>query len=247
MLLLGQTMRQCRERSNISRDKLAPRAYVTSSTLEKWETGERMPTLDKLKFWFASLNANDWYRERIISLSQPALFELQMHLGAGARLPEPSVSELRHLELLPFPACYRRLPTYDLMAANAAFRRQFPGLAPASPAAARPTNIIEWMMLSRLSRQITQEWARHAHVMVNALQVLSPGVVPQDYLDAVVASCSRAGEFQKMWDTDVSSDDIHDTDLTMLHPSRTRWVSYIASSYRSAPRSNWDLLMLTPR
>ncbi|MFR9753964.1 helix-turn-helix domain-containing protein [Nocardia sp. 004] len=239
-------MRQCRERSSISRDRLAPRAYVTSSTLEKWESGERMPTLDKLKFWFQALDANDWYREKIISLSQPALFELQLQLGSGAQLPEPTVSELRHLELLPFPACYRRLPTFDLIAANAAFRRQFPGLVPASAAAARPTNIIEWMMLSRLSRQIMREWLRHAHVMVNAMQILSPGVVAHDYLDAVVSSCSRAGEFQQMWETDVSSADIHNNDLTMLHPSRTRWISYIANSYRTSPRNNWDLLMLTP-
>ncbi|MEU7631867.1 helix-turn-helix transcriptional regulator [Nocardia sp. NPDC049220] len=247
MTLLGKTMRQCRDRAGIPRDQLAPKAYITPSTLEKWESGERLPTLDKLKYWFDALKPNDLYREKILSLSNPALFELQLELAASARRAAPTAAEIRQLELLPFPACYRRLPTYDLIAANAAFRRAFPGLAPAPPSAARPTNIIEWMLLSPLSRKIVQDWYRHTHVLVNALQVLASGVVPQDHLDALVASCSRAKEFHAMWTTDVAPEDVHNTDLTLLDPSRNHWISFNSSPYRAAARGSWDLYMFTPR
>lgn len=246
MKLLGKIMRQCRERSGISRDRLAVRAFVTSSTLEKWEAGERLPTLDKLAHWFAAVDGNQWYREKIISLSAPALFELQLDLASSARRSSPSAAELRQLELSPFPACYWRLPTFDIIAANAAFKRVFPGLVMAPPTAARPTNFIEWLMLSPLSRDLIQDWQRHAHVLVNFLQVQAPGAVPQAHLDAIVSSCRRAPEFFEMWDTDVSDTDIHNSDFTVLDPSRSRWLLYTTHRYRAAPRGSWELYTLTP-
>ncbi|WP_157227769.1 MmyB family transcriptional regulator [Nocardia asiatica] len=246
MSLLGKTMRQCRNRANITRDQLAPKAFITSSALEKWESGERLPTLDKLKYWFDALRPNDLYREKILSLSNPALFELQLELAAGARRFGPTAAEIRQLELLPFPACVRTLPTYDLIAANSAFRRLFPGLAPAPPTAARPTNIIEWMVLSPLARSIIQDWYRHTHVLVNALQILAPGVVAHDQIEALVASCNRATEFHTMWTTDVTTEDIHNTELTVLDRSRSRWIPHTTSPYRAAARGTWELFMMTP-
>ncbi|WP_433717280.1 helix-turn-helix domain-containing protein (plasmid) [Nocardia sp. CA-084685] len=244
--VLGRTLRQCRERASISRDRLAPKALITASTLEKWEAGERLPMLDKIKYWFDALDANDWYREKVLSLSQPALFELQQELAGSVRQVAPSTAELRQLELLPFPACYRRLPTYDVIAANTAFRRAFRGFAPASPAAARPANFIEWMLLSPLSRTIVRDWARHTHVMVNALQVLSPAVVPTDDLDTLVGSFRRSAEFHDMWLTDVTNDDIHNNDMTILDQTHNQWVPYLTNSYRAGPRSSWELFTLTP-
>ncbi len=246
MAMLGKTMRQCRERANISRDKLAPKSFLTASTLEKWESGERLPTLDKLKHWFDALPANDFYREKILSLSQPALFELQLELASGMRRIAPSTAELRQLELLPAPACYRRLPTHDIIAANAAFRRALPGLVPAPPTAARPANLIEWMLISPVARKVIRDWYRVTHVMVNQLQVLSPGVVPPDHLDALVASCSRASEFHAMWMTDATVEDVNNTEFTFLDPTRTRWMSHITTTYRPAPRGTWELLILSP-
>ncbi|MGV9836476.1 MmyB family transcriptional regulator [Nocardia niigatensis] len=245
--LLGQTMRQCRERAGISRDRLAPRAFITPSTLEKWENGDRIPTLHNLRFWFDALKVNDWYREKIVSLSQPALWLLEREREAGAGRATPTVEELRQLERLPFPASYRLLPTYDLIASNGAYRRLFPGLTPAPATAERPTNFIEWMLLSHGARDNVRDWRRHTHVAVNSLQVLHPGVVPQRRLDTLLNSCRRAPEFTDMWETDVSADDIHNPDMTVFDPTTGRWLSYKISTYRgNTTHAAWQLQMLIP-
>lgn len=240
--LLSQTMRQCRLRANISRDRLAPKAYVAVSTLEKWERGERIPTLDNLRHWFDALHVNDWYREKIIALSQPAMFELPRDSR-----PMPTADELRQLDGFPFPACFRSVPTYDVIAANDAYRRLFPGIAvPAIDG--RLPNLIEWMLLSDSAREVIKDWRRHTHVLVNSLQVQSPGLVPQERLDEIVAMCNRASEFRDMWDNDVTTDAIRNTELTVREPVTCRWIHYTARSYRAAPpQTRWELQLLTPQ
>ncbi|MBF6202401.1 hypothetical protein, partial [Nocardia cyriacigeorgica] len=82
---------------------------------------------------------------------------------------------------------------------------------------------------------------------MNSLQILAPGIVPDSYIDAIAASCSRASEFLGMWTQDVSNADIHNNELTVLDPTRREHVAYTMTPYRpAASRGRWEMLVLNP-
>ncbi|MGN2642276.1 MmyB family transcriptional regulator [Nocardia takedensis] len=241
--LLARYLREYRDRKGYSRAQVAARGHLSASLLEKWELEGAIPSRDKLEAWFAALRVPPRYREKIISLTTPELYRYDTG-------PWPAVAttdDVRHLEHLPDPACYQQMPVYDLIAANAAFYRLFPGLQPPAPGHG-PTNIIEWQLLHPAARRSIRNWYQRTHEMLSDFRIMAPGCAPQGRIDDIITECRAAPEFNRMWSTDPADHDQTDPTVTILDKSTETWIDYSARSFRlEYPRRPFDLYHLVPK
>lgn len=160
---IGAYLRERRLAAGLTAAHLAARAGLTEAGLDQIETGAVAPNHPLLQRLFDALEVPIWYRKHIVALTQPSFFAAAY--GPGPDVPTPD--DQADLHSLPDPACYQRMPTQDLVEANSAYQRVFPG------AVARG-NVLEWMFLDAAARRVMVDWAVEAHLLVDAFRFLSP-------------------------------------------------------------------------
>lgn len=160
---IGAYLRERRLAAGLTATHLAERAGLAEPVLDQVETGAVTPSYPLLEQLFDALEVPTWYRRHIVVLTLPNFFEAAY--GPGPEVPTPD--DRADLHSLPDPACYQRMPTQDLVAANSAFERTFPG------AVARST-MLEWMFLDSAAKRVMVDWAVEAQLLVDAFRILSP-------------------------------------------------------------------------
>ncbi|WP_067813382.1 helix-turn-helix domain-containing protein [Nocardia inohanensis] len=232
-LAIARFLRERRMAARLTRAELARKAGVSEALIQKLEQGTRPPTPTALHALFQALDVPPVYREY-------AALVLQPELTAVANGIEPTASELDLLASLPHPACYQHAPAMDLIAANAAYARAFPGLEPGR-------NIIEWFLKDPRSRLVVENWQREVHVLVQAFRHMAPGIVAPDRIEEIIRLCEPSPEWQRLWSTDLP------TELMEFRPVRIRplaggeWTAMNVHILRcEVPRREWCLYTMIP-
>jgi len=73
--------------------------------------------------------------------------------------------------------------------------KRFPGLVPGRC-------IVDWLINEPVAREVLVNWYLEAALMTQGLKLMSPGLVPQDEIDAVVDACSHAPEWNDLWNAE---------------------------------------------
>ncbi|GAB2525571.1 helix-turn-helix domain-containing protein [Nocardia heshunensis] len=233
--LFGDYIRQRREDAWLTRTDLAKRANLSVSLIEKIELGARPPTLHALQILFDELDVAPMYRRHILEHSLPELYGTPT--TPRPRLPD--THDLADLETLIGPACLYTLPTFTILAANAAHRHSFPGLHPGM-------SFIEWMFLTPAARDIMVDWHNEASRLIHSLRMLTPNLTTNPTTAAIIENCSRTTEWNDLWPGRP-----HHTPgdarlaLRDLHRRRTRTVQIRLYS-PEYPNRHWWLCRLIP-
>jgi transcriptional regulator with XRE-family HTH domain len=193
---IGAYLRERRLAAGLPPTHLAQRAGLTEAVLEQVETGLVAPDHALLQQLFDALEVPVWYRKHIVVLTLPSFFTAAYGPGPDAPTPDDRAD----LHSLPDPACFQRMPTQDLVEANSAYERAFPG------AVARG-NVLEWMFLDAAARRVMVEWAVEAHLLVDAFRILSP-LAPRERVEQIAERCRRSPDWDRMWTTEVRAADI---------------------------------------
>ncbi|MFI9509733.1 helix-turn-helix domain-containing protein [Nocardia sp. NPDC052566] len=207
---IGRYLRERRTAAGLTVAELATKAGGVSPTLvADFEEGARLPAPDTLHALFDALCVPFAYRDHIVALTRQSLFITA--LGDGPQVPQST--DLAFLDNLPFPAWYQSVPSFDLVAANYAYRRTFRGLEPGG-------NILQWTMLDPRAKDILGQWDREAHLMVNAFRIMSPGLVPAERWEDIVRACRKAPEWERMWNTEIPPAEVDRPPALILDPLR---------------------------
>ncbi|WP_040796707.1 helix-turn-helix domain-containing protein [Nocardia higoensis] len=233
---IARYLRERRQAAGMTRAALAEAAAVSPALIQKIEQGSRTPTQDALAALFDALEVPPTMRDHIIGLTLPA--RLTASIAAEAEVVRPA--DLAVLHSIPHPACFQSQPTFDVLAANAAFTRWFPGCE-------EGTNIIEWMMLHPAARQSLPQWRRQTHLLVYTLRIMGPGLVPPERIAAIVRRCEVAPEWEQLWTTEVAPRDIPRPTVLVNDPETGQTHEmYAASSKFDFPRRRWWMYTLVP-
>ncbi|QLY32617.1 helix-turn-helix domain-containing protein [Nocardia huaxiensis] len=185
-------LRERRESLGLSRAALARRADVSEGLIQKLEQGTRPPTATALSALFDALEVPSIFRDHAAMV-----LEIELTGGAGAIL-ELTWVELDFLESIPYPACYHTGPTLDLIATNTAYAQAFPGQKPGM-------SVIEWLLLDSRAREVVEDWEREAHMAVQSLRHLAPGIAAPERIDEIVARCEESPDWHRLWTTDITA------------------------------------------
>ncbi|WP_280390831.1 helix-turn-helix domain-containing protein [Nocardia brasiliensis] len=242
---LAQALRDYRVLKGVSRAQVAARGFMSASLIEKWELEGRVPSPEKLAAWFEALEVPFCYRKKIIALVPPQFSSedyRQLH-------PDPTVSDLLLLDQFPGPSCYL-LPVGDIVAANRPFIDAFPGLAPTPGPIGRTNNVLEWMLLHPAARvTVRRNWYQRAHAMVSDLRFTPPGLIKEARYRQVISTCSRAPEFEQMWEEIPSEAELLDENYYLWHPPTQRLRHYLGRLHavENPPRQfQWFTLVDVP-
>lgn len=228
-------LRERRVAARLTRAELARRAGISEGLLQKLEQGTRPPTSTALGALFEALDVPQAYRDYAAGVLQP---ELTTVLATG---PAPSQVELDFLNSLPNPACFQTLPALDLIAANEAYTRAFPGLVPGS-------NIIAWMLLDPRARIVMDDWERATHLLVHAFRHMGPGVIAPERIEEITRLCSQSPDWHRMWATDIPPADIVAGRPVRIRPLEGgEWTTMHVQILRcELPRRDWWVYSLVP-
>lgn len=186
--MFGEYLRQRRLDAGLTRAQLAKRANVSTSLIEKIELGTRTTTLTTLQVLFDELNVPSVHRKHILSLGLPAVFGTVMQtVSAG-----PAPSDLADLDSLDHPASFYLMPTFTLVAVNAAYQQTFPGMKAGK-------NFVEWMLLDPSARTVMVEWHKEAQRLVHGLRMFTSIVTPDSSIEDIVEQCRHAPEWEELW------------------------------------------------
>ncbi|MGQ4598094.1 helix-turn-helix domain-containing protein [Nocardia sp. R6R-6] len=232
---IGAYLRERRLAAGLTPTHLARRAQLSESVLDQVETGALAPSYPQLEQLFDALDVPMGYRRHIVVLTLPNFFRAGYGPGPGV----PTTDDLDDLHSLPDPACYRRMPTQDLVAANSAYERTFPG------AVAR-SNMLEWMFLDPAAKRVLVEWAVEAHLLVDAFRILSP-LAPRERVEEIAERCRRSPDWDRMWTTEVCATDISRGRLLVrdLATRRVRTMSMRVYSPELPERPWWLYRLVT--
>ncbi|WP_067518904.1 helix-turn-helix domain-containing protein [Nocardia uniformis] len=227
-------LRGRREASGLSRAELARKAGVSEGLIQKLEQGTRPPTSTTLGALFDALEVPAVYREYAATVLQP---ELTPTIDCD---DAPNQAELDFLNSLPHPACYQTLPGLDVIAANAAYRRAFPGLEPG-------TNVIAWMLLNPVARVVIDDWEREAHLQVHAFRHMAPGVTAPHRIEEITRLCARSPDWQRLWSTDIPPADIPRRPVRIRPAEGGDWTTMYVQLLRcELPRRDWWVYSMVP-
>lgn len=239
---LGAFMRSIRIERGYTKTQVAAAVIVSISAYEKWEADDRAPRGRNLAAWCNALDVNPWQLRKILSLASEGLYRID----TGSWPREVTAVDMEHLESFPFPAMYRTVPEYDIVAVNETARRLFPCYAPAQVTAPRPVNALEAMLLDPGARDIFENWESMTHQLVYMLKTLAPGISPPERLMQIIDACSEAPEFDRFWNTDPPSFD--DDEVVMREPRHGAHQTYTMRCYEpDFPSRPYQLVTMTPR
>lgn len=239
-------LRNRRESLGLTQEEVARRMFISLSLYRKLENGDRPLSMSRLEDWCVAMETPIWLlKNKMLSLVLPKLARVEV----GVWPPALREEDIEHLEAIPYPAFYHRIPEYDILAANAAARAAFPWLLPSSPESGRPANVIEKMMTMDEARAALINWDTIVHRLVFGLRVLSPGVVAPERLADIIETCSANPEFERMWTTDMSEDIFNDSLVLVRDPVTGGRIHLTMRSYNAYHPDDceYQLYMLTPR
>ncbi|MFE3191802.1 helix-turn-helix domain-containing protein [Nocardia sp. NPDC059240] len=242
--LVGTYMRYRRETLGLTQEEVARRMYISVSLYRKLENGERVVSADRLEDWCAAMDAPLWLLEKMVSLAMPKASSL----AVGSWPPDLRQEDLDHLEALPVPAFFHQFPEQEVLAANAIALAGFPWLAPASPDAERPVNVIEQFMTIPEARELIVNWETVVRRLLFGLRVMSPGVVDPARLEQILDTCRTNPDFDRLWATGMSEELFNDSLVQVRFPGMDAPVSFTMRFYNAFhPRCGYQLFILTPR
>ncbi|MEC3919812.1 helix-turn-helix domain-containing protein [Nocardia sp. CDC160] len=231
---IADYLRVRREAAGLTRSELSRRAGVSEALIQKIEQGTRQPTSNALGALFTALDVPVQVREHAATLLQPELASF------GTEITPPEPYELDFLRGLPHPACYQTMPAVDLVAANDAYLRAFPGLEPGDV-------ILEWMLLDPRAREVMADWERDAHLMVYGFRYLAPAIHAPEKVRAIIERCSAAPEWNRFWNTDIPSDEIEGRRTRVHSPDTGELVTYHIQVFKfELPQRPWWIYSLVP-
>lgn len=233
-LAIASYLRHRREASGLTRAELARKAGVSEGLIQKLEQGTRAPTSTALGALCDALEVPAAYREYAATVLQPEL------TATASNTEEPNQAELDFLNSLPYPACYQTLPALDVIAANDAYLRAFPGLVAG-------TNVIEWMLLNPVARTLFDNWEREAHLQVHSFRHMAPGIVAPERIDEITRICSRSPDWNRLWTTDIPPADIPRRPVRIRPAEGGDWTTmYIQLLRCELPRREWWVYSMVP-
>ncbi|MFI6869420.1 helix-turn-helix domain-containing protein [Nocardia sp. NPDC050406] len=227
-------LRERREAARLTRAELARKAGVSEALIQKLEQGTRAPTAAALGALFEALDVPSTYREYAAIVLQP---ELATTANSGL---VPSQVELDFLNSLPNPACYQTVPALDLVAANEAYTRAFPGLVPG-------VNIIAWMLLDPRARQVIEGWERETHLIVQSFRHMAPGITEPERIAEITRICEQSPDWQRFWSTDIPPADIPWRPVRIRPLEGGEWMPMHVQLLRcELPQRGWWVYSLVP-
>lgn len=233
---IARYLRERREAAGMTRATLGRAANMSPALIQKIEQGTRTPTQDALAALFEALEVPLALREHIVGLLSP------VRLGSKPAMEAepPAAAAISVIESMTHPACIQLIPSWDVIAANAAFTRLFPGLEAGG-------NILEWMVLHPLAKTLLAEWWKQTHLLVYSFRIMGPGMVAPERIAQIVESCSGAPEWELLWTTEVAPQDIPRWTVLLNDPDTgRRYEMYTNSLKFEMPRNNWWIYSLTP-
>ncbi|WP_433709719.1 helix-turn-helix domain-containing protein [Nocardia sp. CA-084685] len=238
--VVGQWLRTRRIQVGLERpEDLGKLVGLSADQIKKAENGTRTLSIESFEAIVQALALPTWWGRMVLALTRTSL--IPSYVAADHPL---AARDLRILEAYPGPACLYEVPLFKVRAANSQYLKAFPGLVPGR-------NIIEWLVNEPAARKVLGSWGLEVHLMTQALKLMSPGLVAQDEVDAVVDACRHAPEWNDLWATDfpqswASVDSsleysvIKDVDSGEEQPM---WVSIDVSEVPFRP---WWIYHLTP-
>ncbi|NEW58778.1 helix-turn-helix transcriptional regulator [Nocardia cyriacigeorgica] len=233
---IGEYVRERRHSVGMSCAELAARARIPRVVVEEVESGAREHSSDTMTQLFDALQVPVWFRGHITSLTRPDF----LPAGLGTVPACPTRDDLADLHSLTHPACFQVLPTFDIIAANSAYQRWFPGVEAG-------TNLLEWMFLNPVAKTVLPEWFSEARLLVNAFRVMSPGLADDKRIAEIADTCSRAPEWEQMWAAALRPEDLHRDRVLVRDPVNRRERGMIVRIYAPEfPLRPWMLYRLVP-
>ncbi|MGW4244834.1 MmyB family transcriptional regulator [Nocardia sp. NPDC004722] len=229
-------LRERRESAGLTRVELSRKAGISEGLIQKIEQGTRQPTAVALGALFQALDVPTVFREHAATLLQPELASF------GGEITPPQPYELEFQRGLPHPACYQTMPAVDLVAANDAYLRAFPGLEVGDV-------IIEWMMLDPRAREVMADWERDAHFMVYGFRYMAPAIHSPERIAAIIERCSAAPEWEQFWSTEVPpiATDLERRPTRVHEPETGELVNYHIQVFKfEMPQRPWWIYSLVP-
>ncbi|MCM6777252.1 helix-turn-helix transcriptional regulator [Nocardia sp. CDC159] len=227
---LGNFIRERRIDNDLTQAQLAKMVGISEETLSAIERNKRPITQGVL-------------RPLLIALGlEPTQVQSFTGMHAESQMSDhvrPIPHEISALEAISTPACYQEIRTYRIMAANPAARRALPGLKPG-------ISLVEWILLDPNARKVIGDWDAVAHNFVYSLKMMAPGLMEPQASAELIRSCSRAPEWDRMWNT---KPDEFGPRPTMIHIDPVTGIPqavYVTSYTLQYPRSGWWLWMLSP-
>ncbi|WP_433754696.1 helix-turn-helix domain-containing protein [Nocardia sp. CA-135398] len=188
---VGQWLRMRRIEVGLERpEDLGRLVGLSADQIKKAENGTRTLSIESFEAIVGALALPMWWGRMVLALTRTSL--IPSHVGTDHPI---GTRDLRILEAYPGPACYYEVPLFKVRAANSKYLRAFPGLVPGR-------NIIEWLVNEPAARKVLDGWGLEVHLMTQALKLMSPGLVAQHEVDAVVDACRHAPEWNELWSTD---------------------------------------------
>ncbi|MEU0545142.1 helix-turn-helix domain-containing protein [Nocardia sp. NPDC005978] len=234
-LAIASYLREARESAGLTRAELARRAGVSEALIQKLEQGTRPPTPTALGALFDALDVPVQYRDHAAKVLQP---ELSAHIAdEGA----PDAAEMAFLHSLPYPACYQTVPALDVVAANDAYLRVFPGLGPGA-------NVMEWMLLDPRARVALRDWERETRSVVHAFRHMAPGLVEPARIEQLTRLfAEHSPDWDRFRASDIPSDDQPRRPIAVRSPETGEWVEMTTHVFRfELPRRHWCIYSLVP-
>lgn len=234
--MFGEYLRQRRLDAGLTRAQLAKRASVSTSLIEKIELGTRTTTLTTLQVLFDELDVPSMHRKHILSLGLPSVFGKVVHTESAG----PAPADLADLESLDHPASFYLMPTFTIVAVNAAYQRTFPGMRAGK-------NFVEWMLLDPNARTVMVEWHREARRLVDGLRMFASVITPDRSVEGIIEQCRRAPEWEELWNGGTPTSDPQGEFLLIRDPHSSRVQRMTVRIYTPEfPSRPWWLCRLIP-
>ncbi|MFI1915925.1 helix-turn-helix domain-containing protein [Nocardia sp. NPDC020380] len=228
----GDFIRQRRRDLGLTHAELARRANFSVSLIEKIEAGTRPPTFDTIQVLFDRLDVPQMFRKHILGLSVPGIY------GAGAP-GQPSAADLTDLDSLHHPASFYVVPTFTVVAANAAFRHTFPGGGPG-------TSFVEWMFLNPDARTVVVDWQPEAQRLIQCLRMFAPAPAANRELRELIGRCQQSADWDGLWNNafPITAPDTGRIQLRGIGNGRTRSMGIRLYSPEYPARPWWMCRLL---
>ncbi|MGV9836596.1 MmyB family transcriptional regulator [Nocardia niigatensis] len=240
--VLGAWMRDQRLMKGLTQVKVAEQMHIHPTAYLAYEKGRRTPDMTMLRLWCDIVELPPLLVRKLMTMVSEGLYRLD----TGAAPTMPGEDDLEHLESFPWPAFFYTFPGLDIVAANAAARRQFPWLAPAPATTLRPVNLLEQLMIHPEATAAITNWDELAHTMTYLLRVLAPGEMPAERLTEILTVCRAHPRFGQFWNTAVPADTFSCDRVTVANPD-SGWSTHLARHYQPLlPERPFALLTLTP-
>ncbi|WP_067572255.1 helix-turn-helix domain-containing protein [Nocardia acidivorans] len=241
--MLGSYMQRQRLELGLTQAQVAALLFMSSSGFEKYENGQRVPTVAAIRSWCTALELPRYKRRKVWSM----VMGEDLTVAAG-QLETVTAAELNLMNHLPGPAFLHRVPEYYVLGANHRAVEMFPWLDPALATPDRPLNVIVQMMTDPRAREVLVNWESIVHRLIYILKENSLGIVPEAEIAAIRQACQANPHFDRMWETAMPTHAYYDDTVIVREPECGEEIVFQMDSLRWAhPWRDIEIFSLTPR